>query len=220
MGAILVLEPPGITTYIQSKRRIVTYMRDHFDSWMELANSRFELDLREQDLLFVSGTTCTRKWYVAAFQNQSFRQQEGYLNLNLADLVTANVSVCIANETLSNPDFNYGPTQKPQAPPSPRTIKGKSKDTGEERANSELESPDQCIFIHYYKMKSRMWWRRPIRAAAGPHVLPDQGEDDDEGAVRMSPNTDSGESDIDESTQRGGVRLFIHHPTTREDSNC
>ena len=53
MGAILVLEPPGITTYIQSKRRIVTYMRDHFDSWMELANSRFELDLREQDLLFV-----------------------------------------------------------------------------------------------------------------------------------------------------------------------
>ena len=201
------LDPPGTTTYIQSKRRIVTYMRQHFDSWMELANSQLELDIHEQDLLFVSGTTCTRKWYVAAFQNQTFRQQEGHVYLDLADLVTANVSISIANETLSNPDFNYGPTQKSQVPQSQRAVEDTSSSAGEPAVNSEQ---DQCIFINYYKMKSRMWWKKPIRAAAGPHVLPGKGDDEDEGAIKMPTDYGSEDSDIDESTQRGGVRFSVY----------
>ncbi|KAI0651035.1 WD40-repeat-containing domain protein [Trametes meyenii] len=47
---------------------------------------------------------------------------------------------------------------------------------------------DQCIFFHYYKMKSRFWiFPAKIEAGAGPHRLPrnpdDRGEEDDQGVL-------------------------------------
>lgn len=43
----------------------------------------------------------------------------------------------------------------------------------------ESYDSDQCIFLNYYKMKSRAWWRSTVmRAAAGDHIFPYDGNGD------------------------------------------
>ena len=51
---------------------------------------------------------------------------------------------------------------------------------------------DQCIFLNYYKMKSRRPWRRGgvMRAAAGPHSLSSDSGDDDDVAGATMPSSD------------------------------
>ncbi len=54
---------------------------------------------------------------------------------------------------------------------------------------SDVEKYNQCIFLNYHKMRSRMGWSA-IRAAAGPHQLPPSPDPDDElGAFPSSSAT-------------------------------
>ena len=65
-----------------------------------------------------------------------------------------------------------------------------------EKLPSELRDlDDQCIFLHYYKLKSRTF-RRPkvIKAAAGPDEL-DYDPDDSERASPVPIQSSDGDSD-------------------------
>ncbi len=46
-GAVLLLHPLGVSHAIKSHKLISRYMRQHFERWLEFANSRFELGLTE-----------------------------------------------------------------------------------------------------------------------------------------------------------------------------
>ena len=177
VGAFLILETPAVTTHIQSKRRIVTYMTKHFDSWMRLANDETELDLAEDAIYFVSGTTMTRSWLVTAFQSNMYSGKKGYVSCDLGNLSGANISMSIEQGTVTSPEYKFGPSAS-SSKNSVRTSITSSSDLGNE--------PDQCIFIHYYKMKKRFVWKRPMKAAAGPDVLPDQEDEDDESSAVLS----------------------------------
>lgn len=129
-------------------------MRDNFDRWLEFANNRYGLELKDQDLIFVCGTTKTSRWAVAAFQGPTYRKKEGHIHGDFGPLATAGLSISISNQQLPAQHWAHGPTQTlTMSPPA-------------------IDAQDQCLFLHYYKMKRRLWWKEPIKAAAGPHQLP------------------------------------------------
>ena len=71
------------------------------------------------------------------------------------------------------------------------------------RTNGELEEKyDQCIFLNYYKSKRRIL-RSPkiIRAAAGPHRIPEDASDSDDGSDDR--NSVSSDESIDQFKQVG-----------------
>ncbi|KAL1949395.1 hypothetical protein VTO73DRAFT_8276 [Trametes versicolor] len=67
-AALLMLNSRGEETFIRTTRHIVTYMREHLDSWEELANGVLDLGLEREEIFFVCGVTKTAcYWGVAAF---------------------------------------------------------------------------------------------------------------------------------------------------------
>lgn len=67
-AALLMLSSRGQETVIRNTRQIVTYMREHLDSWEELANGVLDLELLREEIFFVYGVTKTAShWGVAAF---------------------------------------------------------------------------------------------------------------------------------------------------------
>ena len=162
-GAFVLLEPPGHAKDIESKRHIVNYMRENLERWLQFANHEWGLELKDHDMTFVCGTTKTSRFALAAFQGSNYRKKEGYITGNFGPFSTAGISINISNQTLPVSNYRHGPLNYGSSVP--------------QLGYSEYHqppSPNQCLFIHYYKMKRRFLWllREPMQAAAGPHQLP------------------------------------------------
>nr|VWO97603.1 Superoxide dismutase (EC [Ganoderma boninense] len=166
---------PGVAEDAMAKRHIVNYMRSNFDSWLEFANASNSAggldrrDLRPSDLLFVCGTLKTTQWAVAAFHGSEFRNKQGQIGSGRVQgphgLETrtgvegfSGIQVHIGDTPLPDEWCKAGPARRPTA---------------------ELEShANQCLFIHYYKMKRRFLLSvEPMLAAAGPDRLPPGPQD-------------------------------------------
>lgn len=165
-GALLFLGPSGQSTEILSRQLIVDHIETHFDRWLEFANHRLRLGLSENQIIFVSGTTKTSRWGVAAFRGAT-REKTGKVVGNLASVAALDFSMSILDAQLSTIHYRAGPPVKP-ASTCPDA--------------SPQDQYDQCIFIHYYKRKRRKWPISPsiIRAAAGPHELPRNPDDEED----------------------------------------
>ncbi|RDX45277.1 hypothetical protein OH76DRAFT_1010472 [Lentinus brumalis] len=184
-GAVLALALPTYTRRIESKRAIAMYLKQHYASWVALA-TRMDLDVSTNDVVFVSGTTTTTACGVLAYcspgegeagagesnLNVSFEEREGAIR---AELDGAPIP---ADRTCS-----YSVERGPGG----RGLSGHS----EGRMGGAL-----CVFVHYYKMKRRLWWWRAMQAGAGPHELP-RGPDD-EGASSCSSGSQCGAERGDE----------------------
>ena len=170
------LEPPGQSSDIESKRHIVNHMRENFYRWLNFANGEdsYGLDLKEHDLIFVCGTTKTTRWAVAAFQGNTFRKKEGHVTGDFGPLATIGLSVNISNQILPTNHYRTGPRRVTNA-------------LGYDGNAGAPVRPTQCLFIHYYKMRRRVWWpfKEPMRAAAGPDNLPPGPRDPEFGEAMM-----------------------------------
>ena len=74
-GAVLDFGPCAesrdIDTDIEGKRHIVAYIRENLArDWDDFATNRMGYELQEDDIFFISGTTLTTSWTVAAFHEQ------------------------------------------------------------------------------------------------------------------------------------------------------
>ena len=165
---MVMLSPPGVSKIIESRRHVVNYMRANFDSWLEFANASYSwgLDLRPEDVIFVCGTLKTTQWALAAFQGSRFRDREGHVSGQLGSSGSIGISVQISNEVLSNGWFRSGPRVPA---PSAHLLSYLDHDT---LADSPPVEPNQCLFVHYYKMKRRFWYKKPMQAGAGQNQLP------------------------------------------------
>ena len=159
-GAFLVLPPLAISKLLLCKARIINYMRANFAHWVEFENTTVGNGLREEEILFVSGTTKTNQWAVVAFCNES-QKVEGSCSVNLGSLGEASVSMSVSREKPRMEDYRIGPSRRTAASGRPAA----DSDTGSPSPSPSPEPRDQCIFIHYYKMKRRFKWM-PMRIEA------------------------------------------------------
>ena len=172
---MVMLNPPGVAEDIESRRHIVNYMRNNFDSWFEFANASnsWGLDLRPEDIIFVCGTLKTTQWAVAAFQGSTFRNKDGYVSGQIGSFGNVGISVQISNQLLPTTHHRAGPRVSAVQVDEQRRLSYPGYNTP---AGLSPAEPNQCLFVHYYKMKRRLWWKEPMQAGAGPHHLP-PGED-------------------------------------------
>ncbi len=158
-GAFVLLDAPALSKYVcvQARRRMVTYMRDNYQSWVEFAE-KYGSD-EAHDLLFICGIHKTTRWAVAAFSGDEFANKECYVTGDFGRFANGGLTINFDANTMPQPDYRCGPwaSRSDVAPSTPHR-------------------PNQCLFLHYYKMKrkSRFWWtsEQPMQAAGGPHQLP------------------------------------------------
>lgn len=184
-GALLVLRKPGHKMYLDCKVIIVQYMRKHLASWSAFANERLGIGLEEEDFIFVSGHMKTPVWAEAAFNSHS---ATGELVIS-GGVASASGGFQVKMERAVNASVSSrtGPLERASV-------------WKDDSAIPEIF--DQCIFLNYYKMKTRRW-RAPkvIRAAAGSPHLPEYPDDESEGAAfgrsrSYSAGTSEADSDL------------------------
>ncbi|RPD70204.1 WD40 repeat-like protein [Lentinus tigrinus ALCF2SS1-7] len=187
VGAFLVFSPKSYSMDIESKRHVVNYIRANFTHWLAFAD-KFGLEKKDQDLFFVCGTTKTSRWARAAFRGQ-YKKKQGTITADFSSAAGLNLSVSISNQSLPTSSYGAGPTRRARSP----TLSTVVSASGSPDAEGADEPIDQCIFIHYYKVKRRIWGNKVMKAAAGPHDLP--SPDPDEGSVDPVAEDDSGSDD-------------------------
>ena len=168
---MLIVQPPAMQTKIVARRHIVKYLSTHFDSWYEHVTNVVGLDIRPEELRFVSGTVKTTKWACSAWSG-SYKNKQGSVKVVVPNNLQLGIIVQIAGEPLPSSFCNAGPVQQPLSPAlSPIT------DGDEELPTRTLlgETRNQCIFMNYYSVKKRLFFKSYIEAAAGPHHLPPGG---------------------------------------------
>ena len=236
-GAFVRLATPGVTRSLESRGHVKKYIRENFKEWLRFANScdhyGLGLDLHDHELLFVFSTTKTTHWVVAAFHAGGYRKKQGYLSGGFGPLAATTLSLTISDQVLPGSYYRTGPTSfrpvSPFSPPSVDSAKTEGMPEGvgpgtepalaalAELPNLGVESitsasaagaaRNQCLFIHFYKMKRRPPWlfKEPIRAAAGPHQLPPGSKDP---GASFAVTSDSREviSQYEEAPARSQVR--------------
>ncbi|TBU52475.1 hypothetical protein BD310DRAFT_940186 [Dichomitus squalens] len=130
-GAILKL-PAGSTTYFfNNKWHIVRYMHEKIDKWLALANSIGDSELKDEDIMFVTGATWTTQFTRNLYQSQYIRGN-----------VDVPTSIMTTPQTEGDPavfKFAAGQPQQSEIP------------------HFYPSSPvsHHCVFMNYYKIKRR-----------------------------------------------------------------
>ncbi|TFY54419.1 hypothetical protein EVJ58_g8874 [Rhodofomes roseus] len=195
-GAVLVLPTKkAIGEQLLPNSLIPKYMGRNHAYWYEFATERAQLDLKQEDIILISGWIKTARWAVAAFV-EGGREVELSFGAGQASLADASFSVTTTQGVSRSWHQHSGP------------------DTDEETtAGSSSVSrsvQDQCVFLHFYKSKRRLGgiWPKllPMKIAAagedGARRWPSGGNwdppEDDDGASMILADSVS----IDEVPQR------------------
>lgn len=173
-GAILNLQDPATRTRLHEDRAVVDYMQQNFDSWYHFATETLRMRPNQNDIIFVRGWLKTTRWAVAAFSQGG---QSGTLTFNLNPVSPASVSlnISVSKDVTVSHQHRVGPLH--QAPSASRLAITEDGPNSQSPFHSEQRC-DQCIFLHYYKMRSRFWRPRVIKAASGPQDMQDFSDDD------------------------------------------
>ncbi|KAI0689938.1 hypothetical protein C8T65DRAFT_817523 [Cerioporus squamosus] len=193
-GAVLALAHDTTRTYIESSTDFMSYMSRHHASWLEMANAPFpsglRLGLNLEDLYFVSGTTKVPQWFEGVFEGGEESERGGHLECTVSDVFNLNAEATDILTVHRSPILKKGP----------RNLRAAV-------AGSQLPS-DQCIFIHYFKMKRRLL-RSPtvLKAAAGPHELPESDPDKESPALLPSDHHGYVEMEVDIEEEPGRRKI-------------
>ncbi|TBU33520.1 hypothetical protein BD311DRAFT_774582 [Dichomitus squalens] len=128
-GALVVLKDPAHKTTMECKMHIVQYIRLHLSSWLAFANDELGLGLEEKDIIFVSGFTKTNSSASAEL------------------VVSGGVPSASGEFRVSLSQSRDTCVQSRIGPASRKAAWGGESDP--------VEKCDQCIFLNYYKSKSR-----------------------------------------------------------------
>lgn len=154
-------------------------MKRNHAHWLELANGEgrgWEAGLKEEELMFISGVVTTTAWAVIALQGQSEESKEISIQGDIGMLADGSLRVHISDSALPATHHRFGPA------------KTSSNDEGIITYHRQPSTEaNQCLFVHFYKMKRRAFlFREVIQAAAGPHQLPPRENDSGAGASSMA----------------------------------
>ena len=122
-------------------------MQENMDAWLEFDNTRLGLCFDEQDLVFVSGNVKASRWAFGASAGEKHRDEEKY-------------ACKILGPELSEDE---GPRFAGHRFP----ICHSGGDTHAASASSDM--PEQCLAIHYCKMRRRTSGGGPAERVSSPY---------------------------------------------------
>lgn len=161
-------------------KSLASYIRSNIEKWHEWNTTHNDLDIPMEELIFVSGTVKTNDWGLGAFLNNG-RSCEAFVEAQAGPFAQASFNLKRTKGHMASIELRTRPGRSSdqdslRAPPSPLP----SIESGEQGSDvrgsldssSSLHLPkkNQCLFIHYYKVKRRLWMfnMKTLRAAAGP----------------------------------------------------
>lgn len=174
-GAILDLKHPGHRTVLECDDLIRQYMTKHIDNWYKFAKLTHRIDIRDKDIILVSGFIKTLVWYEAAWSGMKGSRNVAF-DLSGGALVASGIT---GLEVLRGYDLKRSVVTRsgPQARLAPTVTATDS------RGNFPA---DQCIFLSYHRAQRRRIHHLVMRAAAGPHELPPgPGRDKPGGSISL-----------------------------------
>ena len=187
-AAMVILDTHGKSQSLASKGRIKDYMKRNIDRWVELASlSGPGAGKKEDDMVFISGVTTSSEWMVVALQGCGQEDKEILLSGDMNSLSSGGVRVNLSDAAATTVHCRFGPTSQ-----------GAHEGVIDDPQHLGAK---QCLFVHYYKMRRRLWSLTAIEAAAGPDVLP-PGEDS-QGPNAQSTSAPCPQDVIDASSEAG-----------------
>ena len=171
---MLVLKHEARREALHPSHDLTRYILSHHESWSAFARDVLRLDLQPEDIIFVSGFMKTAEWALAAATHNA-REGEIQFGGELWNVAKATFSYTAGRSTSMSAEHRCGP--KVGDPSSPEDA----------NAPPQITAPrfDQCVFLHYYKVKRRrLLGPKVIRGAAegsgssSRRRLPSPGPDD------------------------------------------
>ena len=151
--ACAVIRPPLLREVLTQKKFIKDYMRENFESWVDFAKMA-DAAVGSEEVLFVSETLKVTRWALLLL-NTTGQRLYGNLDLDWERPFPFDGTEIPAGHS------RYGPTTTWTGEPISRRPR-----------TPEPDDADQCLFIHYFKMRRRPLTHVNIHAAAGPSQLP------------------------------------------------
>ncbi|KAM5544405.1 hypothetical protein V8D89_002065 [Ganoderma adspersum] len=145
-GAVLVLRNDAHREALHPGRDLTQYILLNHAGWHQFARNICRLDLKSQDIIFVCGWVKTAEWALAAATHRA-RDGEIAFGGDFGPAGQASFSVSATHEISMSWEHRRGP-----------------KNMQEE--GTEPSKSDQCVFLHYYKVKHRPFFVPKVLRAA------------------------------------------------------
>ncbi|OSX58672.1 hypothetical protein POSPLADRAFT_1152537 [Postia placenta MAD-698-R-SB12] len=181
-GAFLLLKDAATREELHPSRRMENYMHRNFRSWQSFAVDDLDVDLQPEDIMFVRGWVKTTQWAVAAITHEG-REARVSISGEIGSVADAHLSIHKSDEVSNYYAHRTGPSRILHRK---RHKHHHSSDSGsvEPSERDDADQLDQCIFLHYYKLKRRRFLGfKKLEAAAEPRDPSGPHDDDDEFVV-------------------------------------
>lgn len=208
------MKPSADRLQLHPGKTLTQYIRTHFESWKHFASNELDLAINPHDILLISGTVKTDDWGLGAFLRY---ESGGAINFeaNAGPAAQAAFNVTVTQKHGEIAEHRSKPVGASLSPPL-SAISDETVDTLMDPSSSSLSlkrtqsgpRKDQCLFIHYYKMKKRLFFSKVIKAAAGPDELdPGSGSEGEDG---MSVGSGSDDVTREYGTEKVGNHDRCH----------
>ncbi|RDX56926.1 hypothetical protein OH76DRAFT_337 [Lentinus brumalis] len=165
-GALLRLKEGAHASRLTCEDLMITYMSKHISTWHAFAvGPQVGASIEEDDIVFICGHTKASEWQLAAFHDHSSRGGKLYLHVGVPSLAGGGFHVSFNEEGTATVPSRYGPIPA-HSGPDPAPV-------------------NHSVFLNYFRMKRKLLFTVPMKAAAGPHQLPPKGDDDSKGLTKV-----------------------------------
>ncbi|KAI0937984.1 hypothetical protein AcV7_003303 [Taiwanofungus camphoratus] len=178
-GAILVLKDSATREEMHPSRKMKNYMFKNIQSWHSFAVDKLDVEIELEGIMFVRGWVKTTEWAVAAVLHEG-RSAKVSFNGDFGLPAEASFEFSASQEVSASYAHRSGPPRK-------KKEKGEKSKAKKNSLDAEPYKADQCVFLHYYKLKKRRFFGpKRLEAAAEPRD-PSPSSDDEGNAIEAVP---------------------------------
>ncbi|TCD67663.1 hypothetical protein EIP91_012173 [Steccherinum ochraceum] len=172
-GAVLVLRDGARMKKLARLKPLERYVLHHHLEWYQVTQGP-GVNIKPEDIIFVFGYYRTKAWAVSAWQAAS-RHESVTLSLDALNVATANIHASHGIQSSGSVEQRSGPANIPM--------------DGDKINWNQMEQ-DQTVFIHYYKVVTRLVVLRRLAAHGDEEVLPDAEDGEGRSGLQIDSTPD------------------------------
>lgn len=200
-GAVLVLKRGAHREELHKGSTISRYIARNHAKWHQFAVDVVQLEIKDEEIIFVRGSLKTAEWAVAAATSGA-REGELLFGGEFGPSMQASFSVGMTKQVSMSVEGRSGPPSLSKDP-----------------AASDPPPFDQSVFLLYYKSKNRRFFGpKVIRGAADPGSSPDHSPEHPSTSARRSlpspTESDDGSVEIESVPNEQKVRSLSRLSTS------